>query len=139
MRAIIVCLILISFVFEASAQRYRKRRGRPARVPAQQQEGDYRFAPPPMEPPEYDEIEDEELGDENFSPPPPPPTPPGAGTPTQQIMPQQQQPPPPPPPPRDNPAFGSSKSGKLRFKIVEGEFYTKGKKRGRGQKVTPSN
>lgn len=89
----------------------------------------FRFQPPPIDE-GYDEVEEDsmEIGDDGFVPPPPPP----GST-------------PPPPPPGPGPgfadrggnggsAFGSPGSQKLRFQIVEGEFWEKGKKRQRGKK-----
>lgn len=102
------------------------------------QEADaYKFAPPP--PPaleDYDEIEDDgfENGDDTFRPPPPPmpgqqvggPAP-GFGAPGT--------PPPPPPPDFRNSGSYISQPGKFRFKIVDGEFWEKGKKRSRGRQM----
>lgn len=125
MRRIVLCLILI-WTFAAGAQA--KKGGR---TPAQD---DYRFAPPPpppLDPPEYDELEDEEF-DDGFVPPPPPVI---APVPMNNVPPPPSQPPPPPADFRSsNNAYMSSGPGKFRFQVVEGEFYQKGKKRGRGKK-----
>lgn len=88
---------------------------------------DVKFAPPrppPMDPEEeFEELEEEamEMGDGSYRPPPPPPP---SSPPPQNIQPRG----------RGSQAFGQSGSGKLKFHVVEDEFYEKGKKRGRGKK-----
>lgn len=94
------------------------------------QEGDaYKFAPPPPPPlDDYEEMDDDGFDtDEAFRPPPPPP--PG-GAPAQNAA-------PPPPPAND---FRNSESyvsapGKFRFRVVDGEYWEKGKKRSRGRQM----
>lgn len=93
--------------------------------------------PPPIDPgADFDDMEEDlmEMGDEGFRPPPPPPPPAGSagGSPGS--------------PPnvgfdRGHSAgavgggnFGSTPSAKLKFKVVEGEFWEKGKKRPRGKR-----
>ncbi len=129
MRAMLLCFILI-WALPGLAQN--KKGGR---TPAQE---DYRFAPPPpppLEPPEYDELEDEEF-DDGFRPPPPPaiaPVPPGG---MNNVPPPPQQPPPSPPPDfRSNNSYMNASPGKFRFQVVDGEYYQKGKKRGRGKRL----
>lgn len=95
----------------------------------------FRFQPPKPPPldtaTDFDDLEDEEMvevGDEGFRPPTPPQN-------------NSFQPPPPdfrPPPARANGGRGSGLSGKVRFELIEGEFYERGKKRGRGQKLRSS-
>jgi hypothetical protein len=98
--------------------------------------------PPPIEPgADFDDMEDDlmEMGDDGFRPPPPPP-PPGsassAGTQTVQ-----------PTPGFDRSNMGGAPTGggnfggnsgqaKLKFKIVEGEYWEKGKKRSRGNRAS---
>lgn len=105
--------------------------------PLSAQEADaYKFAPPP--PPaleDYDELDDDgfENGEDSFRPPPPPipgqqvggPTPGFGGS----------APPPPPPPDFRNTGSYISQPGKFRFKIVDGEYWEKGKKRSRGRQL----
>lgn len=91
--------------------------------------------PPPPQPPgfdpsqEFEEIDDDSLEMNNdpgaYRPPnfngvPPPP----AAT--------QNTPPPQDTSPSDHTAFGQT-TGKVKFQLVEGEFYEKGKKRSRGR------
>lgn len=102
------------------------------------------FAPPPPPPleSELDDFDDdipEMEGDVGFAPPtPPPPAPPG-GNPSPIQGSTAGVPGPPPAQPMDfrtsNNAFIGR--GKFRFEIVDGEFYEKGKKRGRGKKIKP--
>ena len=83
--------------------------------------------PPPLDSDAFDPDEDDamELGEEGFRPPPPPPPPGGAATgggfnpPPSSVAPMNL-----------NGPITSAK--KFRFKLVEGEFYEKGKKRSRG-------
>jgi hypothetical protein len=93
--------------------------------------GGYRFQPP--RPPSVEDFYDDdeiELGDEGatgFRPPPPPTTPP------------------PPPannlPMEDGFARGTRDTKKLKFEVVDGIYYEKGKKRSRGKqfRVTPGD
>lgn len=83
--------------------------------------------PPPLDPAtDFEDMEEDmmEMGDEGFRPPPPPQT----GTPA-----------PPPPqdfrPPANGSSFGGPGNAKKIFKIVDGEYWEKGKKRTRGTKV----
>lgn len=107
-RTILILISMLTFAMTAKAQEF---------VPPK---------PPPLDPTtDFEEMDDDliEMGDEGFRPPPPPPPPPG---PVSDM-------------PRDmggatGTAFGST-SGKLKFKIVEGQFWEKGKKRGRGPKM----
>lgn len=102
------------------------------------QEADaYKFAPPP--PPaleDYDEFDDEgfDTEDDGFRPPPPPIPGSPAGGPTPGFA-QPAAPPAPPPDFRNTNSAYISAPGKFRFKIVEGEFWEKGKKRTRGQQI----
>ena len=93
--------------------------------------------PPPMEPNvDFDDMDEEliEMGDEGFRPPPPPPPPgqSGAGGPPNLGAPGGGA-------PIGGPVgggnFGGSQTAKLKFKIVEGEFWEKGKKRGRADRT----
>ncbi len=86
--------------------------------------------PPPLDPAtDFEDMEEDmmEMGDEGYKPPAPPPN----GNNVQ----------PPPPPPMDThqsangAAFGTAASKNKIFKIVDGEFYEKGKKRTRGVKI----
>jgi hypothetical protein len=97
--------------------------------------------PPPMDPnADFDDMDQElmEMGDEGFNPPPPPP--PTGGAPNSGG-----------PPPMGSPGgagfdrfgggtpvgggnFGQATAAKLKFKVVEGEFWEKGKKRTRGDR-----
>lgn len=92
--------------------------------------------PPPLDPAtDFEEMEEDmmEMGDEGFRPPPPPP-PPGAGLPVA--------------PPELRPQinggggggsnFGANNS-KVRFQLVDGEYWEKGKKRTRGKKIRASS
>jgi hypothetical protein len=89
--------------------------------------------PPPPQPPgfdpsqEFEELDDDSLDMSNdpgaFRPPNFNGTPPPAST---------QNTPPPDTSPSDHTAFGQT-TGKVRFQVVEGEFYEKGKKRTRGK------
>jgi len=86
-------------------------------------------APPPLDPAtDFEDMEEDmmEMGDEGFRPPPPPPPPP----------PQNTQGPPPPDnrPAATGTAFGNQ-NAKVKFKLVEGEYWEKGKKRTRGKKM----
>ncbi|MBX3022809.1 MAG: hypothetical protein KF799_14135 [Bdellovibrionales bacterium] len=109
--------------------------------PTLAQEGGYRFQPPPPPPldgADFDDGDEEIDGDAAYLPPTPPPasgggnTNGGAGNGGAYS-----------PPPLGNsmPSGGgggggfnlTTPHGKFRFKVVEGEFYEKGKKRGRGQ------
>lgn len=84
--------------------------------------------PPPLDPAnDFEEMEEDmmEPGDEGFRPPPPPPPQPN-------NMPNANNSPPPSSSGGGN--FGDS-NAKVRFKIVEGEFLEKGKKRTRGKKM----
>ncbi len=97
--------------------------------------------PPPIDnAADFDDMEEDlmEMGDEGFRPPPPPPpggssSPGGPGT-----MPG-------PPPPTFGGGggavgggnFGAATSAaKMKFKVVEGEFWEKGKKRSRGKRAS---
>lgn len=108
------------------------------------QDGGYRFAPPPPPPLDgADFDDDEEIDSQDYPVPPPPPGGSAAGL------------PPPGPgdsytPPMGNAGFsgggGSARSfgdltttpQKFRFQIVDGEYFEKGKKRGRGQSTRVS-
>lgn len=114
-------------------------------APSLAQDNGYRFQPPrppPLDGADFDEGEDEVEMDDDFRPPPPPPPMGGVGG----------TPPPPsnfPPPAggggggdfRPGGGFGSTTPDQFRFKIVEGEYWEKGKKRTRGQgtRVTGSS
>jgi hypothetical protein len=88
------------------------------------------FAPPPPPPlDEYEEFDGDGFEDETFSPPSPPPLPPGNQDNAAAA------PPPPPPDYRSSNSAYISQPGKFRFKIVEGEFWEKGKKRSRGKQM----
>jgi hypothetical protein len=94
------------------------------------QEADaYKFAPPPPPPlDDYEELDDEGFETDEAFRPPPPPLPPGG---------QNNGAPPPPPPPdfkATNEAY-ISQPGKFRFRLVEGEYWEKGKKRSRGRQM----
>lgn len=106
----------------------------PLHAPAQDSgSGDIRFQPP-MPPPlnpatDFDDMDEDmmEIGDDgNFRPPPPPPIPqpPSGGADFS-------------PPIGGMPMDGRSALGKdkVRFEIVPGEYYERGKKRGRGEKL----
>lgn len=114
------------------------------RAHAQEPDGGYRFEPPqppPLDGPDLDEPDEDvmEMGDEGgYRPPPPPPPMPqtqeGNGTANFTPPPQQDL--------RLPPAFSNSHtSGKLHFRVVDGEFWEKGKKRTRGktEHVSPSD
>lgn len=128
---LIICLIITLLVAPSAFAQRAKIRGR---LPAQEADA-YKFQPPPPPPLDggidYDELDDDgfENGDDGFRPPPPP-LPPG----TQVGGP----PPPPPPPPQDirnqNAAY-VSQPGKFRFRVVDGEYWEKGKKRSRGRQM----
>ena len=82
--------------------------------------------PPPLDPAtDFEDMEEDmmEMGDEGYRPPQPPPPPVNL-------------PPTPPPDTHANgAAFGANASKNKVFRVVEGEFYEKGKKRTRGVKV----
>lgn len=93
------------------------------------------FAPPPPPPlDEYEELDDEGFESDDAFRPPPPPLPPGAQPPGGANA-GAAPPPPPPPDYRNSNAAYISQPGKFRFKIVDGEFWEKGKKRTRGRQM----
>lgn len=89
--------------------------------------------PPPVDPTsDFEEMEEDmlEMGDEGFRPPPAPGTPPPNST----------------APPIDIRPSGGGATGtafgqnsKLKFQLVDGEYWEKGKKRGRGKKLRANN
>lgn len=92
--------------------------------------------PPPLDGQEFDELEDDiDMGDDSFRPPPPIPSTGAAGgapnTPPNNGVPEFR--------PSGGGGGGSSNfgqtTGKLRFQVVDGEFYEKGKKRSRGRQL----
>ena len=119
MRRVLLCLILITR-FSAFAQ------------------PEMKFQPPPPPPlDDYEELDDDgyEAGDDGFRPPPPPPLPPGATNPGANGGSNMPNPPPPPPDFRASNAAYVSAPGKFRFRLVDGEFWEKGKKRSRGRQM----
>lgn len=113
-----LALVLSAMVLPAAAQEFQPPR------------------PPPMEPNvDFDDMDEEliEMGDEGFRPPPPPPPPgqSGAGGPPNLGAPGGSA-------PIGGPVGGGNfgaQTAKLKFKIVEGEFWEKGKKRGRADRT----
>lgn len=131
LRFVLIALLFLSVAYRGHAQ-----------------EADaYKFQPPPPPPlsdtPDFDELDDDgfEADDEGFRPPPPPPLPPiPGGVSNEPISPSQTRPGTPPPPPpvpdfRTNNAAYISTPGKFRFRVVEGEYWEKGKKRSRGRQM----
>src|SRR5262245_4466292 len=115
--------LLAMILFLAAAPAWGQKR-------ATAQEGDaYKFAPPPPPPlDDYEEMDDECFDTDEAFRPPPPPVPPG-GAPTQNSA-----PPPPPADLRSNESYVSA-PGKFRFRVVDGEYWEKGKKRTRGRQM----
>lgn len=97
--------------------------------------------PPPLDPAnDFEEMEEDmmEPGDEGFRPPPPPPPQPNnmPNANNNNNLNNSS----PPPPSSGGAGFGNGGSaGKVRFQIVEGEFFEKGKKRSRGKKLRASS
>lgn len=103
-------------------------------------DSDYQYQPPPPPTDIPEDFVDDSIngsGDDEDSPPVPPPFP-GAGVPPMnngRPIPQMGQSRPAPSYPSGGGQFGNTTlSNKLRFKIVEGLFWEKGKKRPRGER-----
>ncbi|MGE3680665.1 MAG: hypothetical protein AB7G93_02990 [Bdellovibrionales bacterium] len=126
--------------------------------PLYAQEPEYEFEPPrppPLDGPpagDFEDFEQEPMDSgEDYAPPPPPPPPPSSqsGGPQDHPpgMPMPARPPgfrppapmPGPPPRNLGPSnFGTGSGSKLRFEIVEGEYWAPKKKRSRGKKIRPA-
>jgi hypothetical protein len=113
----LIWILLAGFVASGPALAQQPRIRSPRRGVAQ----DRGPRPPPLDGADFDDTtEDEfEMGDQpnRMNPPPPPPPPAAAPPPVNDF--------------RPSTPLNSGEPGKLHFKVVEGQFWEKGKRRGR--------